>query len=249
MGNSHGREDTAPGSVGTVPWSRHPSSASVAGNGHLQAQSGVSRGERLWRHRPPTLRPGPMGMRKETPQCPQPEGTHSCPSLADAHSGISPTAQPSSTLVLSTTGEPAPNPQENLFPRAESLRDSRDFPGHSDQWDHLLHGDGALGSTISHPNSRHRIRDKASPGHVTEQSRCSLHHTHQVLRCVRCDPPAPKCSRGFLTSCAHGRGSPGSESRAAAPDGRCETPGTRRTPPGGRCWEQRNKHNCSVAGN
>lgn len=115
MGNGHGQEDAAPGSVGTAPWSWHPSSASSAGNGHLQAESGVSRGERLWRHHPPTLRPGPMGMRKETPRCPQPEGTHSCPSLADAHSGISPTAQPSSTLVLPTTGEPAPNPQENLF--------------------------------------------------------------------------------------------------------------------------------------
>lgn len=80
-------------------------------------------------------------------------------------------------------------------------------------------------------------------GHLQAESR---------VRRGECNPPPKNISvcgartaRRVLTSCARGRGSPGSGSRAAAPGGRCGTPGRRRTRPGGRSWERRNKHQCS----
>lgn len=63
-------------------------------------------------------------------------------------------------LELPTAGEPAPNPQGNLFPRAESLRESRAFPGGSNQ--QLMGSSTARGwhSAVCRRPSQQQARDK-----------------------------------------------------------------------------------------
>lgn len=126
-----------------------------------------------------------------------------------------------------------PKPMRKPLPKVQSLRDSR--------------ASQSLKPAVDGINSSVEMALWVLPAQQQAQDKGqSIPWTHhrmepflfaptlpQVLLSWR-DLCVPKCPGGSLTSCAHGRGNPGSESRAAAPDGRCGMPGTRMTRPGDR---------------
>jgi len=194
MCNSHGQEDAAPGVVRRMPPSRRPSSASAGTTVTCKrGESRVRQDERPWRHHTPARCPGSTGTRRETPKVANPrQPTPVHPLLVPVVTlapGCSPA--PPRCSAASYDGGTSPKPARKPFPRAESLGDSRALPDHSNR----TPSQQLVGSSTvwgwHQPSSGRRVRCKAPPGRVTEQSQCSLCHTPQVLRCPEASPRVP----------------------------------------------------------